>query len=294
VRGFGSAGAWLAGVVLVVGTAPTAASQIQPGRIYRGGEQISDPSLGLRLTMPAGWQGRLAPDGESFQMESDAGGGYMVVLADRVTEAEARQRMAEPVDLGGGVVLTPASAVQDVAAGHLTAGYTVRGAPAEYVGTVDVRLTQSGLSVAFVLLSPPAAAAEQRETMREFAFSLGVEQPVAPAGSGEEWEPYLRGLYLARYFTRTGYTESTQIWLCSDGTFSYDSQGGGFGGGASGAARAAGGGRWSATGAGERGTLVLDWSDGERTTFELRYDYGQNRVYLNGERMLRGKNERCR
>lgn len=113
-------------------------------------------------------------------------------------------------------------------------------------------------------------------------------------GGNDEWEPYLRGMYLARYFTRTGYTESTEIWLCSDGVFYYDSQGGGFGGGASGAAQSTGGGRWSATGAGSAGTLILTWANGERSSLELSYDYDQDRLYLNGDRMLRGANERCR
>jgi hypothetical protein len=83
------------------------------------------------------------------------------------------------------------------------------------------------------------------------------------------------------------------MWLCSDGTFAYDSQGGGFGGGASGAARATGGGRWSATGAGRSGTLTLLWGNGERSTFALEYDYDRDRLYVDGERMLRGANERC-
>ena len=290
--------AWLMALVLAV--TPTAAAQIEPGRIYTGGEQISDPETGLRLAIPAGWRGRLSPDGDSFLLESEVGGGYLVVLADELTEAQARQQMAEPMDLGDGIVLTPAGQVQDVASGHLSASYSVSGAPSEFVGTVDVRLTQSGLGVAFILLSPPEVAQAQQEAMREFAFSLGVqEQNQQAPGAGQaaagndEWEPYLRGRYLARYFTRTGYTESTELWLCSNGEFYYDTQGGGFGGGASGAAQSRGQGRWSATGAGKTGTLILAWSSGERSTLDLMYDYENDRLYVDGDRMLRGNNERC-
>lgn len=286
--------AWLMAVTLAGAAAP-AVAQIQPGRIYGGGEQIGDPELGLRLTLPAGWRGRLSPDGESFVLESEAGGGYLVVIGDEMTEAEARQQLAAPVELGGGIVLTPTGAVQEIASGHLSSSYSVSGAQSELVGMVDVRLTQAGLGVAFILLSPPAAAEEHLEAMREFAFSLGVvAQTVQSAGGDDEWEPFLRGLYLARYYTATGYTESTELWLCSDGTFYYDSQGGGFGGGASGAVQSTGGGRWSAAGAGKTGTLLLQWSDGERSSMPLEYDYERDRVFVNGERMLRGQNERCR
>jgi len=154
--------------------------------------------------------------------------------------------------------------------------------------------------VAFILLSPPSAAEAQQEAMREVAFSLGIQkqnQQVPGAGQAaagnDEWEPYLRGRYLARYFTRTGYTESTELWLCSNGEFYYDSQGGGFGGGASGAVQSRDQGRWSATGAGKTGTLLLAWSSGEQTSLDLMYDYDKDRLYVNGDRMLRGNNERC-
>lgn len=280
-------------IVIAIGAAP-ASAQIEPGRIYAGGEQIGDPALGLTLTLPAGWRGSLSPDGQAFVMESVAGGGYMVVIGDETTEAEARAQLAEPVDLGGGVVLRPSGDVRDVATGHLTARYTVTGAPGDFVGMADVRLTDAGLGVAFILVTPPEAAEAHLESMREFAFSLGVTEPAAqPASGTDEWEPYLRGMYLARFFTRTGYTESTELWLCANGDFYFNSQGGGFGGGASGAVQGLGNGRWTATGAGRTGTLILDWSGGDRSTWNLEYDYEQNRLFVNGERMLRGDNERC-
>ncbi len=280
-------------VALAVASGDTSA-QIEPGRIYEGGETISDPTVGLALTLPGGWRGRLAPGGESFLMESTAGDAYMVVMGDQVSEAEARALLAQPVDVGSGVVLVPSGAVRDVGAGHLTSDFSVTGAAAELTGTVDVRLTSSGLGVAFVLLAPPAAAETHRASMREFALSLGVTDPVAaPAGGGDEWEPWLRGRYLAHFYTNTGYTESRELWLCSDGTFWYDSQGGGFGGGASGAVQSRGGGRWSASGAGASGTLVLEWSGGGSNTWALEFDYDADRLYVNGERMLRGANERC-
>ena len=183
----------LAVVSLALYATPVAA-QIEPGRIYVGGEQITDPSIGLTLTLPVGWRGSLAPDGESFVLESEVGGGYLVVMGDETSEAEARQQLAAPVELGGGVVLTPTGAIRDIATGHLSADFSVSGVPSALVGTVDVRLTQTGLGVAFILLSPPEVAQKHQEAMRDFAFSLGVlEQTVQSAGGSDEWEPFLRG-----------------------------------------------------------------------------------------------------
>ena len=286
----------LMAAALAVVPAP-AAGQIEPGRVYTAGELISDPELGLKLTIPTGWRGTLAPDGESFQLESETGGGYLVVLADEMTDAQARQQMAQPIDLGDGVVLTPAGPVRQIATGHLSGAYEVSGMPSAFAGTVDVRVTQSGLGVAFILLSPPDAVEAQQEALREFAFSLGVGERMTPAPAGDgrndAWEPRLRGQYLARYYTASGYTESTELWLCSNGVFSYQSEGGGFGGGASGAAGGSGEGRWSVTGVGEQGTLVLNWASGGQTSLDLSYDYDEDRLYVDGSRMLRGYNEYC-
>jgi hypothetical protein len=68
---------------------------------------------------------------------------------------------------------------------------------------------------------------------------------------------------------------------------------GGFGGGASGAFQGAGNGRWSASGAGATGSLDLEWSNGGQSTWALEYDHDRNQLFVNGQRMLRGENERC-
>ena len=289
-------------VLLAAATALSPASaQIQQGRTYAGGDTLVDPESGLRLTMPDGWTGRLSASGEAFEMRSTQGGGIMVVIAEPLTAEDARRRMAQRIELGDGLVLVPADSVREIATGHLSGSYTVTGAASTLVGRVDVRLARSGLGVAFVLLSPPAEVEIHESTLRAFAFSLGVRDPgrqasassLVGAESDDAWAPYLKGKYLARYFTRTGYTESTELWLCSDGTFRYTSQGGGFGGGASGASLGRGNGRWSASGAGETGSLVLHWSGGGQTTLALRYDYANNRLFVDGERFLRGRNEVC-
>ena len=289
--------AWVAaGIALAA--APPVHGQIEPGRVYEGGERISEPTLGLTLTLPSGWRGALSPDGSGFVMESSAGDAFMFVVADRMSEEDARAQMSETIDLGTGVLLRPAGEVRQIATGHLSAEFSASGAPTELDASVDVRLTQSGLGVAFILLAPPAAAAEHRSSMREFALSLGVTEAAAPqagvgGASNDEWLPYMRGRYLARYYTASGYTESTELWLCSDGTFYFNDQAGGFGGGASGAFQGLGSGRWTASGAGASGTLVLNWSNGEQSTWSLGYDYEENKLYLNGDQWLRGQNERC-
>lgn len=286
-----------AAVLLVHASAETAQAQIEPGRVYVGGERITDASSGLSVTLPEGWRGGLAPDGSAFVMESTAGDAFLFLVGEETTEARARADLADPIDLGNGVMLSPAGPVREVGRGHLSAEFSVRGAPSEMVGRVDVRVTDTGVGLAFILLSPPDATDASVSALRELVGSLGVEEVATTSTSSEgsdEWEPYLRGRYLARYFTGSSYNESTELWLCSDGSFHFDDRSGGFGPGASGAYQGRGGGTWSATGAGRTGTLVLHWSTGTRSTWPLEYDYEEDRLLLDGERWLRGENQRCR
>ena len=297
IRAGGSCAGLFARVIAMtlLGPLPSTA-QIEAGRIYQPGERISEPSLGLVLTLPVGWQGALSGDGSAFVMEPTEGMAALIVVAETMSESDARQQLAGPLDLGDGITLLPDGDVHQIATGHLSAAFDVRGTPQPFVSTVDVRLTPSGLGVAFILLAEPGSAEARREEMRELALSLGVSESRAQSttqSASDAWEPYLRGRYLARFYSGSSYTESTEIWLCSDGTFFFNDQSGGYGAGASGAYQARDRGRWSASGAGTTGALILMWSGGERSTWSLEYDYDAERLYMNGDRWLRGNNERC-
>ena len=150
---------------------------------------------------------------------------------------------------------------------------------------------------------------EMFEQYLPFAMALGVEKKWARAfadivteapawyvGShdGSSFRPSNLVSSLDRVSTRTSSAMTSQPRSSSGSGFSGGgSSGGGFGGGASGAFQSLDGGRWSATGAGANGTLQLDWSNGERSSWSLEYDYENGRTFVNGNRWLRGENQRC-
>ena len=51
-----------------------------------------------------------------------------------------------------------------------------------------------------------------------------------------------------------------------------------------------GGGRWSTTGTGATGTLILHWASREHTEWAPDFDYQRNELYLNHTRWLCGNN----
>ena len=106
------------------------------------------------------------------------------------------------------------------------------------------------------------------------------------------WLTYLKGKHIVRFFTGSGYSEEQHIWLCSNGNYIRRFDSGGFGSGASGAVQANYDGSWTATGQGERGRLILNSADG-RVSFNLRWDYDRNRLYVDEKRWLHDKNNAC-
>ncbi len=156
--------------------------------------------------------------------------------------------------------------------------------------------------MAYVLIAAPAILATYEPVVRALAdgTDLGAPETTAaagaggtPSGAGDRWDTYLKGKYIVRYYTATGFTDEQHLWLCSDGSFARRGASGGFGGGASGAFQADSSGRWTATGAGEYGTLTLHYGDGSTVRHELRWDYEENKLYVDGKRWLHGENEYC-
>lgn len=292
------------------------AVEIQQGQQYAGGTLLESSAAGVALQVPQGWQGGWPAGSEMLVLASPDGTGYIFVHVAEMHEGGATELMSQPVPLGDGIVLQPQTAAAKDADGLISAPYRVTGAPQPWNATIKTRIGAHGIGAAFIALGQPASFASVNALARKLALTTTFKKPVtqsaAAPGPAGNWQDYMRGRYVVRYYTATGYTEEDHIWLCSDGTFYRNTASGGFGGGASGAFGGQASGRWQATGGtGAIGELTLQYGPGavseSSTTFgdwtersagydrivfslELRDD----KLYLNGKKWLRGTNEQCR
>ena len=294
-------GLWiLLATCLFSGTA--AADEPVPGRIYEAGTEISVAALGIGFPIPTGWRGALSANGQAFLMEPSDASATLFVIADTLTAEQAYATLQGPVPLTETVQLRLDGTVQRQQQ-DLTARYKVQFNP-QLAAEVRAKAADNGTSIAFFLISSPAQLASHRPTLDHLFASLSVQaradQPSETAQAAandnsadqETWLDYLKGKHLVRFFTASGYTEEQRIWLCSNGNYLRRFDSGGFGGGASGAFQGNYDGTWTATGAGEFGQLVLQTADGP-STYELRWDYGNNRLYVDGKRWLHDENKVC-
>lgn len=304
--------------VLAVLCASTGAPavEVEPGQLYEEGTRLEASDLGVAFTIPQGWRGTLPNGSEVFVLQPVADPTvYILAMGEEATPDELASTMAAPIPLGNGLSLYPTGAVgkRDKA---LTGRYEVRGAPNPLVAYAEALTGPSSISVAYILIAAPALLSTHEPTVRALVASTSLGAPAsvvsgtggtggtgaaagggaggkAGSGSADRWDAYLKGKYIVRYYTASGYTDEEHLWLCSDGSFQRRAASGGFGGGASGAFQGDSTGRWTATGAGGHGALTLHYGDGSQGQYQLRWDYQENHLYVDGKRWLHGDNDVC-
>ena len=299
--------------MLLLAATSALAVPLEPGKLYNGETRIEVPDLGLAITLPEGWQGLLPPDASVFVMESRATQANLFLMGDRLTLEELRQVMSSRIPLDDGVVLVPSGQVRE-AEGWLEADYDVRGEPT-LKSRIRAQTGTSGVAFAIIAISDDArfddALAGIDAVSSSVVFSEPV-QPPSPPGLAGDWQDYLKGRYVVRLYTGSGYYEEEHIWLCSDGSFFRRSSSGGssLGSGASAAFGGRGQGVWRAEGAlAGPGQLVLRYG---ATSFEGNASFGRweeqggptelnydlllstdDKLYLNDRRWFRDANQRC-
>jgi len=259
----------------------SSSEQLSGGRTDLGG--------GLSILPPGGWSPVPANPGATVLAGPD-GESLIIVSVDEGLLEMAVAELAGSVDLGDGVVLDPVDNPTKRGQVHSNR-FTVRGAISPMVASVMIRDVGAGRTVSLIGLAPATGASGLQTALNQLMTSLTVGRPPAQSASG--WGAQLKGRYLVKFYSGNGYSEKHELWLCSNGSFLKRVDGGGFTQGVASGVFAGGlNETWTAQGsppgAGQR---VLSTSDGQvlRYTLQSRPDG----IGIDGERWMRGDNERC-
>lgn len=246
-------------------------------------------SEGLTLQAPNGWRATPA-DAKRIVMVGPDGDTTIIATLDYASDAVISAQLTAPVDLGGGIVLTPTAQPRAVG-NYLSNDYSVRGTRIPGKAVVMIRRYPGGRVMALIGISPSATVETMRATQARMMQTAVVK--ALPATSTGALATYLKGRYLVRFYSGSGYHEKQEIWLCSDGSYAMRADGGGVTAGvASGAFQGGHTGRWTAQGALSSGSLSLAAQDGRTLRFSVAE--GSDGLYLDGKRWMRGDNTRCR
>ncbi len=294
------------------------AVEIQQGQQYTAGTLLESSEAGLALSVPDGWNAGWPQGSQMLLLVRVDNQAYIFTYVDEFTISSARQLMSKPIPLGDGILLTPESVPTTEADATLVADYRVSGTPQSLQGRILTRIGQHGVGVAFIAIGTTKAFTDAVDIAASLIESVQFKQPAVKStatgsseGAGGSWQDYMRGRYVVRYYTGSGYTEEDHIWLCSNGSFYRHNASGGVGGGASGAFDGQGNGQWRANGSmNSVGELVLQYGAGSisetGTTFGEWREQGQGyeqasfllalsdgKLYLNDSKWFRDTNQRC-
>ena len=287
--------AYLSGILIFLFSLFVSSAEIQVNQLYQGGDQVRSSDIGLELTIPENWQGALPAGSSFFFIESAALQTTMMLYAERVSNAQLQHTMSQSIPLDADIVLVPIAGPENKG-DLLIADYRIPARP-ELKARVFGRSGEHGLSIALITLTPQQNSASVWSIAKATASNIKFFQPQQASQSAEangSWQEYMRGRYIARYYSGSGYHEKQELWLCSDGQFYTSGDSGGYGGGASGAFTNRGAGSWQVEGSlPGQGKLVLHFTPGGGQS-HYSLNLNNDKLYLNDTHWLRGNNDYCR
>lgn len=256
--------------------------------------QEKEPAWGIAFTTPTGWTSQIA-DGAKYLISPDQKK-IIAFLPD--TESTSIQDLKEGAKEGiieGSTRLMPLGATTNFGNDGVSVPLsgTFNGKQAK--GYAIARLSPYKSNAIVVGVSETADYNTSFENeVKSFAKTIQFFAPQRATddnGNIADWGIYMKGRKLARVKSDTGFYLEIYIYLCSDGSFKYTDNSGGFGGGGSITSSMANSGRWQAYGSGNSGTLVLNFNDGGKKTYNTKLE--SDGLYLNGSRFYRDSNDYC-
>lgn len=155
----------------------------------------------------------------------------------------------------------------------------------------------------FVLFSPfgggvlIVAFSDKNNNQKGFQAALQIAKSVTFAKSqtteaANQWQTFLRGKHLIYFYTTSGFSERTDIYLCSSGGFVFRSDASSLSNNGSGAVGANSDGNWKISPNGA--SLILEFRNGTTREYKISRRQGNNEIGLNGNRFLIQTQNECR
>jgi hypothetical protein len=266
-------------------TATPAAAPPTPGA---AAGRWSHPTWGLDFALPAGWKAG-ERDGLVL-LGSDTEAGLIIV---RFMPKTDRQMLMAGYREGlqeSGVSLMPTKAIEEFAGGGLAGELAGMGPDgSRLTGRVIGVPTPFGDAAVFLGLTTAEKYAGLKPRVDALAASASFTQPKIPPANVA-----IAARYSYIYVSTSGgsYSRQDNLSLCSNGTFYRGGEMAGSGSAGSAVVSRQNGGRWTADGDGQNGTVTLQYGNG--SVEQLRYQKSGLDIVLNGKKYGRLGDGNCR
>lgn len=167
--------------------------------------------------------------------------------------------------------------------------------------------TPQGLLITdtFVLFSPfgggllVVAFSDQANAASAFEQALKISKSVVfskPAVSelSSQLQSLFGGKHLLYFYTASGFSERTDIYLCSSGSFIYRTDSSSLSAAGSGVTAANADGNWKISTFGNNASLILQFNNGNKREYKISRRQANNEIGLNGNRYFVQSHTLCR
>ena len=259
--------------------------------------ELNYSHLGIKFTIPEGWQGQEIEDGLMLASEIHPGL-ILVTTNDAQSLEDIRKQGSQTIDFGEGAVFSPKGALRPVGSNGLVGDFegTFQYQPARArMGGV---YNPNGMGISVIVVTTAEAWSQVHETATLDIMKSVVFSKVEESSSIQEWRDYIsnaRLTYMDSYYSGGygegsvggGYSSETIIELCARGYFNYSGSSEMTVGGSSSSGYSQSGsqgqGTWQVVQQADgTAALILTFYSGEQYSYTLSYE--DNKTYLNGNR----------
>lgn len=284
-------------VVSFQATAQQKKNRLQPGRMYKAGENLYAPRFGFIAKVPEGWEGVLPRESEVFLLTTTTSTyGEIFVFGREHGDLNSMQAdWIKGVDLSETIRIKAIKPTQQD--GLLFSEITAEG---EYInkgfkGFVISRCSPSGPCVTTLMTAPVQYYESVKNTVTDFMKRSTFETPSSASPYADfDWQDFLSNKVLVTYASAQGGSKESMIHLCSDGTFTASLKKKGFFKEQNPAYKGNLAGQWTAKGDGEKATLQFIFSNKSLSPVEVPLTINDEKVTSNGERYFVGKSDKCK
>lgn len=265
---------------------------IQPGKMYKGGDQIYAPFTGTLLTIPEHWRGYGTLETEMLTLSSDTSDASLRIFTVEDNLVSIKNSLPMGIELAKGAEIKPTGEIT-FDDNILSTELYMTNNP-NISGYFFVKCGEYGNCVGFLFGAQTNKHQLYLKGLNQMLQEVSLQQPsMKELGENFNWAQELNGQYLFHYESNNSGIMGNQLWLCSDGSFTAKlKRKGMFNDKSQKKIKGNHSGTYSFKGVGPTGTLVLYFPKfKEERTFSTELKLGE--VYIEGIKYFKAVHNKC-
>lgn len=250
------------------------------------GKQLSDTANGYRFIAPFGFESNQNDEGFALTNARKT-----VILVVKGHNFQNFQKFAEQANLEkDGFSLV--GKVQDFGEQNKTFRASKKTAQGLLITDTFVLFSPFGGGALVVAISDANNAENAFNEGLKISKSVSFSKPVV-SQVGNQIQNLFRGKHLLYFYTASGFSERTDIFLCPSGSFFYRTDTSSTSGNFSGITAGNADGNWRIAASGNNASLILQFNNGGTRQYKISARQASNEIGLNGNRYFVQNHNRC-